>query len=373
MPTSASDPQLAQALTGEIVWLPVEHDWAFRAADAEGGFNRYKWGSIDQERFDACWDSNAEMVADDLIAAFGAMWPWSMPRAALTRSPTFSACVQGLADRREVGRGHTYRDKPDMVYEHAMMYGSFDHVRQAQGPEAWPPPPMLECPICGSAFSAAILSPWMIRQYGPPRFCNRCCVRARNGISHGGREAAVAGVRRLAESIDGIPEQSIAAQIALGGLIDGQRDVVMTGLIVAPAPVYAKAQIGGTWLRILQESGLVGDAWRPGRGTYCIAADGHQCRSLAERTVDDFLSSHRVPHDPEPSYPGSSRRADWRLSDGTLVEYAGLMSDAGYRAKIEEKLAIAAAASVALLVLLPEDLLSLSRVFGKWLSMAAAD
>lgn len=104
MPASETDPQLAQALTGEIVWFPVEHDWAFRADDAEGGFNRYKWGPIDQERFDACWDSDAEMVADDLIAAFGAMWPWSMPRAALTRSPTFSACVQGLADRREVWR-----------------------------------------------------------------------------------------------------------------------------------------------------------------------------------------------------------------------------------------------------------------------------
>jgi hypothetical protein len=50
---SASDPQLAQALSDEIAWLPVEHDWAFRADDFEGGFNRYAWGPIDQERFDA--------------------------------------------------------------------------------------------------------------------------------------------------------------------------------------------------------------------------------------------------------------------------------------------------------------------------------
>lgn len=53
MPMSASDPQLAQALSDEIAWLPVEHDWAFRADDFEGGFNRYAWGPIDQERFDA--------------------------------------------------------------------------------------------------------------------------------------------------------------------------------------------------------------------------------------------------------------------------------------------------------------------------------
>lgn len=367
MSLTGSDPELERALASEIGWLPVEHDWAFRADDPEGGFNRYNWGSVDQERFDVCWDSDSNDLAASLIAAFGALWPWSMPRLALARCPEFSVCVQRLAERREVGRGHFYRDTPDLVYEHAMMYGSFDHVRLRLGPAAWPPPGTLDCPICRSTFSTAILSPWMIRQYGPPRFCNRCCVRARNGISQGGRDVALAGVRRLAKAIDGTPDQSIAAQISLVGLTDDQRDMAMVGLIVAPAPDYAKAEIGGTWLRVLQESGLVGDAWRPGRGTYCIAADGHQCRSLAERTVDDFLSSHRIPHDPEPPYPASSRRADWRLEDGTLVEYAGLMGDAGYRAKIEEKQAIAAAADVSLVVLLPEDLLSLGRAFGPWL------
>lgn len=45
------------------------------------------------------------------------------------------------------------------------------------------------------------------------------------------------------------------------------------------------------------------------------------------------------------------------------------MSDADYRAKIEEKRAIAAAANVSLIVLLPEDLLSLGRAFSRWLGL----
>jgi hypothetical protein len=82
---------------------------------------------------------------------------------------------------------------------------------------------------------------------------------------------------------------------------------------------------------------------------------------LAERTVDDFLTARGIAHTPEPAYPGSTRRADWSLPDGTYVEFAGLLGDAEYRAKIAEKRAIAAAAGVQLIVLVPEDLPDLAR------------
>ncbi|MGD0020504.1 MAG: hypothetical protein ABSD62_14780 [Candidatus Limnocylindrales bacterium] len=368
MSQSAHDPELATALQEEPGWVPVEHDWSFRADRPQGGFNRYGWGRADQARFDACWDADVDVLANDLIAAYGAMWPWAMPRLALARHPRFAACVRGLAERQEVGKSHTYSGHPDIIYEHAMMYGSFDHVRLKRGPAAWPPAPQLACPICGASFWTAILSPWMLRQYGPPRYCNRCCVRARNGRTRGGGDAALDGVRRLAAAIEGIPEQGLAQHISLGGVANDRRDAIMVGLIVAPAATYARKQIGGTWLQVLQASGLVGEAWRPARGTYCVAMDGHPCRSLAERTVDDFLSTHGMAHDTEPPYPGSTRRADWRLADGTLVEYAGLLGDNEYAAKITEKRAIAAAAGVRLMILVPEDLTSLEHAFGAWLA-----
>lgn len=162
-------------------------------------------------------------------------------------------------------------------------------------------------------------------------------------------------------AIEGIPEQSLAVGITLAGMTDERRDRIMTGLIVAPTPLQAKGLLGPTWLAVLQAADLVGDAWRPARGTYCLAADGHLCRSLAERTVDDFLTARSIPHVPEPAYPGSKSRADWSLPDGTFVEYAGLLSDAEYRAKIAAKRTLAAQAGVPLIVLVPEDLTDLAR------------
>lgn len=181
------------------------------------------------------------------------------------------------------------------------------------------------------------------------------------------RDAAVKGLRRLASAIEGIPHQQFAQTVSLAGMTDERRDAVMVGLIVAPAPSCAKQHMGATWLRVLQTAGLVGDAWRPARGTYCVATDGHACRSLAERTVDDFLTSHGIAHDPEPNYPGSTRRADWRLADGTFVEYAGLLSNAEYAKKIADKRSIAESAGVRLLILVPEDLPDLGRTLAPWM------
>jgi hypothetical protein len=362
------DPEVRAALQGELPWLPGEHDWSFRADNAEGGFNRYNWGAADQAKFDECWDEDADALADELIEGYGAAWPWVIGRLALARRLPFAERLQALAGRREVARHFYYRDDPVEVYNLAMMFGSFDHVRLLRGPNAWPPAPHLVCPVCGTRFWSAILSPWMIRQFGPARYCNRCCVHARTGRTGVDRAGAVSGLRRLAAAIQGIPEQQLAVNITLAGMSNDHRDAVMVGLIIAPAPTVAKALLGETWLHVLQACGLVGDAWRPARGTYCLASDGHPCRSLAERTVDDFLASKGLVHQPEPRYPDSQRRADWKLADGTYIEYAGLLGDANYATEIEEKRRMATASGVDLIILVPEDLTNLARALARVLA-----
>jgi hypothetical protein len=54
-------------------------------------------------------------------------------------------------------------------------------------------------------------------------------------------------------------------------------------------------------------------------------------------------------------------RADWRLSDGTFVEYAGLLADSGYRDRLVTKIERAAVAGIPVLVLSPNDLVRLDR------------
>jgi hypothetical protein len=140
----------------------------------------------------------------------------------------------------------------------------------------------------------------------------------------------------------------------------------MAALVCAPSVDVAAKALGieggrAKWLRVLQATGIVDEAWRPARGTYCLAADGHACRSLGERTIDDYLSANGIDHDPEPAYPGTSLRADWRLGDGTFVEYAGLLADSDYRDRLIAKVQRAAAAGISVLVLSPNDLVHLDR------------
>src|SRR5699024_4103951 len=90
-----------------------------------------------------------------------------------------------------------------------------------------------------------------------------------------------------------------------------------------------------SWMKLLAEAGLINDGIRLVRGVVVPAKDGHLCRSLHEKAVDDFLHHHEIVHELEPHYPhdpvlnpNTRKRADWLLEDGTYVEMWGLEGDA---------------------------------------------
>jgi hypothetical protein len=97
------------------------------------------------------------------------------------------------------------------------------------------------------------------------------------------------------------------------------------------------------WMSLLQRAEIVGDTWRPSRGVMCFAEDGHPCRSLGERAIDDWLHRAGFEHQVEPLWPrhheynpNGQKRADWQVGD-LLIEYAGMMKDKEYSAKIASK------------------------------------
>jgi hypothetical protein len=102
--------------------------------------------------------------------------------------------------------------------------------------------------------------------------------------------------------------------------------------------------------------------------------DGHWCRSLFERAVDDFLSAHNIWHEPEPEWPhhhalnpSGRRRADWLLADGTFVEAAGMLTEGAYALKMAEKASLAEAYEIRLLVVKPSDVTRLQSLFAPWM------
>jgi hypothetical protein len=292
------------------------------------------------------------------------MWPWLMPRLARARLPEFVADIMRLFADGRIGRAHGRRDSMTIVVDTALMYGSFDHVRATR---TWSRAPSFWCRVCGDRQEGHRLKPWMLESYSPWQYCEACSIRIRSGRATTERSEILRGVRRLRGALERVPPQGVHYE-SLAGLDSRKRDEVAAALIVAPDPKFAMGVIGGNWLDVLRAAGLVDGAWRPGRGTYCRAADGHLCRSLGELAVDDWLAARRIEHDLEPRYPGSSRRADWRLPDGTFIEYAGMLLDEAYARKLAEKRAIAQDAGVRLVVLVPEDLGALERRLGEWLA-----
>lgn len=89
----------------------------------------------------------------------------------------------------------------------------------------------------------------------------------------------------------------------------------------------------------------------------CLAKDGHTCLSLTEKTIDDFLCDHGIPHTKEPSYPGSKYRADFEVK-GSFIEYFGLAGEPSYDQRIKDKKALAKDAGINLVSIYPKDLIN---------------
>lgn len=129
---------------------------------------------------------------------------------------------------------------------------------------------------------------------------------------------------------------------------------------------HAAKKFGGSWFKALAQSGcLPHGVLETPRGIRCLARDGHECNSLDEQRIDDWLTAAGLPHEKEPNYPihdtlnpDGKRRADWRVGE-VFIEYFGLAGGASYDRKTGEKMDLAAALGLRLVAVFPEHLDSL--------------
>ncbi len=127
------------------------------------------------------------------------------------------------------------------------------------------------------------------------------------------------------------------------------------------------------WTDWLGAAGLLTGGTRTSRGVTVVAKDGHVCRSLFERSIDDFLYDNGIDHETEPLYPFDSEmnrngyRADWKLLDGSFVEALGFVRDRVYMEKVERKLKLADRHSISVITITDADVANLASIFAKWL------
>lgn len=125
----------------------------------------------------------------------------------------------------------------------------------------------------------------------------------------------------------------------------------------------------GSWFKLLVASGVLPEGTRKTHfGTMVLAKDGHECLSLAEKTIDDLLHEHHIAHEKEPHYPGSDYRADWKIAIrgvDVLIELFGLDGQPSYMKRMRTKLAYAESVKMAVIAFDRNDLKHLRHAFQK--------
>lgn len=174
----------------------------------------------------------------------------------------------------------------------------------------------------------------------------------------------------LAVAMGSVPTATFVRRPNLESVSVEKQIEIVRALLKLPSYKTYKETFG-SWLKALISANILEDGKQPSAfGIRCVANDGHECLSLSEKVIDDWLSEHNIPHEKEPFYPyhvflnpSGRMRADWKV-DRHLIEYAGLMDEPEYAAKMETKQEIASEFGLSLIVIEPEDILNLQKKLG---------
>ena len=258
--------------------------WPPDNAVTHWGWARFdRWTAQSQAQFASAWTTSCDLWVDSLIEHHGSAWHLALPFVAK-------------------------RDKPELqMSDLALQYGPW---LMTVGRRTWPFPLMLDCDICRARYYHDSVRYFLIRRWGEPGICPRCghealfVQHASGSLDEVSVTNALAALRRLADIAGVIPPQDFRAAFSTEGFSRAKRAELVAALICAPdASTIKQALHVKQWIEVLRASGLVNDGWRPSRGVLCTATDGHPCRSLGERSIDDWMHRHGIEHEIEPKWP----------------------------------------------------------------------
>jgi len=255
------------------------------------------------------------------------------------------------------------------------LLAQFGECRLAEMGVSYREPRLLECLGCGSKFREWSIHVGLAKKVGfRIHFCYDCYFKAFWDQSRPSasmtRDDMLNRVIELAAALESIPLATFVQNPDLSTASEEKQISVVRVLLTMPSYGAYVAKFG-SWLQVLILAGILADGTQKTmRGVRCVALDGHECLSLAEKAVDDWLSSHSIPHEIEPPYPyhpylnpSHRMRADWKVAN-TFIEYAGLMNEPEYEARMQEKRKLAAEFGIPLIVIEPNDILSLDLKLG---------
>ena len=206
-------------------------------------------------------------------------------------------------------------------------------------------PKVRECRYCGTHFFE--ISVWHPRFEriicgGEILFCKGCLSAAFSGSEKRAvgktKDEIGCGIADLADVLGILPPRpSEFHKITLGPDLSEQKKIqVVDALMRIPLEAVIKDEFG-SWFKALVFSGVLGDgALVTARGIRCLAKDGHECYSMVEKTIDDWLYQQGIPHEKEPPYPRDNAlnprsllRTDWKIGRW-FVEFFGMLGEEQY-------------------------------------------
>ena len=340
---------------------PPDHDDMFRPEPI-----RHRRTKTEIQLADEIWDSKCDQIVRDLTDKYA----WD------AHSHITEAIVAYLPPDKLAAFKQACEDRKTRSWSSVLAYHGL--ARQKQMRLRVRNPRLLECAGCGKQFLESSVRSGLAERVGYKIcFCHDCYSKVFWPNDYGvgpmsmSQDDMLNRLARLATALESVPLATFVKQPDLATASEEKQIAVMKSLLAMPSYI-TYVETFGSWLKALILAGVLESGTQPSeRGTRCIAADGHECFSLAERLIDDWLSAHDIPHEKEPLYPyhfylnpSGRMRADWRVGE-TLVEYAGLMDEPEYAAKMECKQELATELGFPLLLILPQDISSLDETLGR--------
>lgn len=299
-----------------------------------------------------CWWTQAhDRVLADLISEWHWAWYWRAKDAVVEITPN---------NLLEVWK----KDDPlcsDYAWYNVLTYFSVSRAKSLGLTAKIRKPLAKTCLICSEIFVEDSLPQSLIERLGIDRleFCAPCLrdtVLQNTGSTSISKHDTAQYLRDLSDLLGRVPAQGFGEGVGdLQDMETQERVMLLRLLRNKPSTKTVKAAFG-SWLNALIQAGILADGTRrTSRGTQTIARDGHVCFSLGEKTIDDWLYLHGVPHVREPKYPEGNYRGDFLIGQ-TMVEYFGLAGDPAYDKKIRKKERICEKYGVKLVAIYPRDL-----------------
>lgn len=225
------------------------------------------------------------------------------------------------------------------------------------------------CPFCNQEFIEDSLPYPLIQRLGINQidFCGPCLKETllQSGKEAYLRQEVLSYLNDLTDAIKRIPNQDFGKGIGDILYFTTEERLTILNIVKNKPSLNRIKKLFGSWLNALIESGILEHGTRrTGRGTQCIAKDGHVCFSLAEKTIDDFLFERGIIHGKEPKYPEGNFRADFIVTD-IFIEYFGLIGDSEYEKKIKQKIAICNKHRINVIKIFAADLINLKQLESK--------